>query len=149
MVNRAPDIRVSARPSAPRLAEPPVFDIPAGNALRLERVAHRSEIAQRGIVGLPASAVDEDNDWVRTGAGGQTQLCELARIIAVGEAMVGRARGQRLKIRRRHERRRRGRTTLTRCACRRLEEPGEGYEQQKGYESGSHAESVAQQPAQT
>jgi hypothetical protein len=32
--------------------------------------------------------VNEDSDWMRTGAGGQTQLSELVRIIAVREAMV-------------------------------------------------------------
>jgi len=77
VVDRAPDINVRAGPSASWLPEPSVLNIPAGNALCLERVADRREFPQRCVLGLPASSVYEDNDRVRTAAGGQAQLCNL------------------------------------------------------------------------
>jgi hypothetical protein len=63
MVDAAPDIEIRTGPSAPRLCYSAILDVPGGNPLRLERVAHLPEIPQRSE--LEASAVNEHGDRVR------------------------------------------------------------------------------------
>src|SRR6185437_11396608 len=114
VIHGSPDVEVRARPPAARLAESAVLDVPGGDAIRLERVGHRGEVASVRVRGLEAAAMDEDDYRMRPGARRDAQLSGLTRVCPVRNTPVRRTAGERLEILRGHQvegiRRRIGRT---------------------------------------
>nr|WP_293480678.1 hypothetical protein [Phenylobacterium sp.] len=70
MIDAAADVLVRARPPGARLAQPPVLDVPCGDAVGLQRIGHRTELGQPGVVGPEAPAVDQHDHRMRAGPGG-------------------------------------------------------------------------------
>src|SRR6516165_11457458 len=90
-IGGAGQILERARPAAPQRADPPVLDVPGGDARVRQCRRKRSQWfkacaarVQAGKTIGPAAAVDDDRHGVRTDGLRQTQLTELERIGAIG-----------------------------------------------------------------
>ncbi len=97
-VDRASDIEIGPRPTAARLRQPAILDIPGGDALSLQDVAYRTELAQRRVLCLPASTVHEHHDGMWARARRHTELSELIGLIAVRHPAICCRDRQRLKF---------------------------------------------------
>ena len=86
------NVEVGTRPTAPRLTDAPVSDVPAGDPVLLELVAHRGEIP--GGLRHPAAPVYKDDDGMRARAGGQPQFADLIGVLPVGKVVIGRRHRQ-------------------------------------------------------
>ena len=87
VVDRGTDVKIGARPTASRLTDAAIPDFPAGDAVLLELVTHRGEIP--GGLGHPTAAVHQDDDRMRTRAGGQPQFANLIGVLPVGKGVIG------------------------------------------------------------
>ncbi len=95
------DIFKCPRPAAARIANPPVLRRPHRIAQISYGPAHRSGMANAKLV-QPASAVNENNNRMRTRQFGQPQLAKLQSISAIAQAKVSHILGQRHNIGPRH-----------------------------------------------
>jgi len=85
-----PHIEVRAGPPAAGLPEPPVFYVPCCDSVGFERIRHRAEILGFAIGGLEATAVNQNDEGVRSGAIRNAQFAVLIRVGTVGDAPVRR-----------------------------------------------------------
>src|SRR5688572_29570160 len=86
-IRRGADVMERARPAAAGIAEPPVLDVPRGDAGTGQRVRERAHVIDRGGARIhraelrhPAAAVDDDRDWMRAFRVRNTKLAKLERI---------------------------------------------------------------------
>src|SRR2546427_12862086 len=70
-----------------RVSDPPVFYVGGDNSRRCEGGAEMADVREV-ILGLPETAVDNEEQWKRSFALGKPELSELARIIAIANPNV-------------------------------------------------------------
>src|ERR1700686_3390648 len=76
-----------AGPTAARIADSPILEIPARGSCPCERRAGMSRVIQ--AVGIsPVPTMNEDDNWMRAGAAGQSKIAELLQIFAVRDPRV-------------------------------------------------------------
>jgi len=87
-VVRAADIFKRAGPSAARIADAPVLNIPCGHSVFFERIA---EVACIGkiVPGPPKAAVNEEHNGMRAFPRGHTDIDELIWVLAVRQSQIG------------------------------------------------------------
>ena len=92
------DIEKRSRPTATRVSDASVLDVPDGESGRAEREGLCARVREV-VLGEPDAAVNIDDDRMRPVARRQTQLAELQRIRTIRDAQAGRRFTERREIR--------------------------------------------------
>src|SRR5262245_34396232 len=79
----------SARPAPALIAYPAVFDTPGRDAGLGERRAQMAHV-RKAVLRHPTPAVNDDGDWMRPRAFGQSQIAELKFVRSVSQTMIDR-----------------------------------------------------------
>src|SRR5947209_3396141 len=87
-------------PSSPRISDPTILKVPGCNAGLFERCAKMSGV-QQIVLRLPESAMDKNQEGMRSPSGGYAQIPELNLIGAVGNTRVSLRSGELQNILRR------------------------------------------------
>src|SRR5438552_14114057 len=80
LIDCVPHVLICSRPTTAGLPESTILDVPRCDALCLQRVTHRRQVSKAGVGRLEASAVDQNDDWMRSATRRDAKLAELVRI---------------------------------------------------------------------
>jgi len=86
------DVLKSSRPTTTRVADPPVFEVARDNSLRSEGGAEMPNVGQV-ILGLPETAVDNEEQGERSFSVWKPEICELIGITAIMGPLIEWRRG--------------------------------------------------------
>jgi hypothetical protein len=106
VVDGLADIEVRAGPPTARFSEPPVFDRPRRNPVRLESVGHcpkAPEAMRSRGAGPEAPTVDENDEGMGSCDWRNAQFAELVRVTPIAEATIRRLARKRCEIFRGHQ----------------------------------------------
>src|SRR6266850_2427988 len=91
MIRRVGHVFKCSRPSASGMAEPPVFDIPRGDAHIRQRDAYMAYVVE-SVCRAPKPAVDHDGCGMRPPLLGQPQVPKVKLARPIADAMIRRRR---------------------------------------------------------
>jgi hypothetical protein len=101
-IDCAPDVLMCSRPTTARLPEATILDVPRCDALRLQRIAHRRQVSKARVGRLEASAMNQNDDWMRSATRRKSKLAKLVQISSICDVCIGGSRGDGRKVLRSH-----------------------------------------------